>query len=465
MIGQEDESTSHMPNPPLMDADAVDRVLRKHAKAIGIARGYSAHGMPATSITTALDNGYPLEDVQPAVGHVEPSTTKLHDRSGYNPEKSESSSRLTSIFERSLVFRTGEKADFERMLDDIFGKAKLQAERKAIQVEHEAAARGSLISSGTVIAMEERLTPIHESALADAVRLIVQFSERTGISVPELNEVAKPKLESLTEEITARIARAAGRMNLAQVLNPSRDRFDRRVENALRDVEIGFIQGRSAIVTETTSTQRQALRVLEALYHATRGKEEPVFLEDLRTGLSEEDARTAWGYLKDRHLIQTYSMPYAARINAVGIDAIEAAQRRPDQASSAFPSVSYNIVHNTMNVGTMSNSPIQQGGIDSVQNQTVSYSAQDLEDLGRLVSEFTAHIDELGMDAPQKKKAEAQIATIKAQLMDEPDPVVVRQAGRTLRNVTEGAIGSLLATAAQPTVWAWAHEVLRRLFG
>jgi integrase/recombinase XerD len=35
-----------------------------------------------------LDNGASLEDVQRAAGHADPSTTKLYDRQGYNPEKS-----------------------------------------------------------------------------------------------------------------------------------------------------------------------------------------------------------------------------------------------------------------------------------------------------------------------------------------------------------------------------------------
>jgi integrase/recombinase XerD len=65
-------------------------ILRKHVKAIGIVRGYSAHSMRATCVTTALENGCPLEDVQQAAGHAEPGTTKLYDRRGYNPEKSAS---------------------------------------------------------------------------------------------------------------------------------------------------------------------------------------------------------------------------------------------------------------------------------------------------------------------------------------------------------------------------------------
>ncbi|HEY5305656.1 MAG TPA: tyrosine-type recombinase/integrase [Pseudolabrys sp.] len=73
-----------------MDPDAIDRVLRKYAARIGLLRGYSAHSMRATFITTALENGAQLEDVQKAAGHRDPSTTKLYDRRGYNPEKAAS---------------------------------------------------------------------------------------------------------------------------------------------------------------------------------------------------------------------------------------------------------------------------------------------------------------------------------------------------------------------------------------
>lgn len=71
--------------------DMVDRILRKWvSKVLGVERGFSAHSMRATFITTALENGASLEDVQRDVGHADPSTTKLYDRRGHNPEKSAS---------------------------------------------------------------------------------------------------------------------------------------------------------------------------------------------------------------------------------------------------------------------------------------------------------------------------------------------------------------------------------------
>jgi hypothetical protein len=96
-------------------------------------------------------------------------------------------------------------------------------------------------------------------------------------------------------------------------------------------------------------------------------------------------------------------------------------------------------------------------------SQSASIGIQ-IEDLARLVREFSTHLDELSLDAPQKQKAEAQIATLKAQLTDEPDPIIVKQAGRTLRNITEGAIGSLLATAVQPALWQWILQVMAAHF-
>jgi hypothetical protein len=39
-------------------------------------------------VCQASGKGASLEDVQRDVGHADPSTTKLYDRRGYNPEKS-----------------------------------------------------------------------------------------------------------------------------------------------------------------------------------------------------------------------------------------------------------------------------------------------------------------------------------------------------------------------------------------
>ena len=95
--------------------------------------------------------------------------------------------------------------------------------------------------------------------------------------------------------------------------------------------------------------------------------------------------------------------------------------------------------------------------------QTANIGIQP-SDLARFVSEFNRHFDDLALSEPARKAIEVELATLKAQLAaDQPDPVIVRQARHTIRNITEGAIGSLVATAAQPSVWLWKHQVLSQI--
>jgi len=213
--------------------------------------------------------------------------------------------------------------------------------------------------------------------------------------------------------------------------------------------------------------QRNALRLLRAIYDETRDQSRPVDdVTELKTGLTAEESRAAWRYLRDKGLIQTFNLDYAARINGPGVDAIENAQNHPNQPTSGFPSVTYNNVYNTVHVGTMVGSSVQQAGDRAMQEQIVAFSSPEKRsELERLVAELTIHLGELNIDAREKQKAEAQIATLKAQLTDdEPDPVILQQAGRTLRNITEGAIASLVATAVQPAVWHSIGQLMAALF-
>jgi hypothetical protein len=82
------------------------------------------------------------------------------------------------------------------------------------------------------------------------------------------------------------------------------------------------------------------------------------------------------------------------------------------------------------------------------------------QDLSRLVNDLVGHLAELNLDAQQQQRAEAQIAALKAELAGKPDPTIVMQAGRTLRNIIEGAVGSLLAAGIQPSLW---HSVQQTL--
>lgn len=114
---------------------------------------------------------------------------------------------------------------------------------------------------------------------------------------------------------------------------------------------------------------------------------------------------------------------------------------------------------NTINIGVAHNSPIAQG-INSSQQQSVSYALPTPEQLRYLTDAISKNIGDLGLVPADEKKVKAQVATIEAQLIDEPNPTIVREACSVIKNITLGAIGSLLASAAQPGLWSGVKQVL-----
>lgn len=106
----------------------------------------------------------------------------------------------------------------------------------------------------------------------------------------------------------------------------------------------------------------------------------------------------------------------------------------------------------TYNIGTMHNSPLQHVSPGGHGTQTTTYSSDDLRSV---VALYRQHVDELRLDDVQRRRADAQVATIEAQLIDEPDPSIIRSAGRSLKTIVEGAIGGAAGTAiAAAPVWA-----------
>jgi hypothetical protein len=110
------------------------------------------------------------------------------------------------------------------------------------------------------------------------------------------------------------------------------------------------------------------------------------------------------------------------------------------------------------------NAPVGNFAQNSTHFTQTANTGISTETIARLVAQFTAHLDELQLEPRQKQRAEAQITALRAELAGDPDPGIVMQAGRSLRNITEGALGSLIATAAQPGVWHWVQQTMSTLF-
>ena len=102
-----------------------------------------------------------------------------------------------------------------------------------------------------------------------------------------------------------------------------------------------------------------------------------------------------------------------------------------------------NIVHATNIIGG-----VQQAGGAAIQANTVSLSA---EVIGASLDHLLAHL----VDAPQEllTELEPDAATIRSQLAKaDPNPTIVQESGRTIRNVIEAAVGGALGNAMSPGI-------------
>jgi hypothetical protein len=108
----------------------------------------------------------------------------------------------------------------------------------------------------------------------------------------------------------------------------------------------------------------------------------------------------------------------------------------------------------TIHIGMNYNSPIQQIAAGAHGSQTTNYIITNNQ-LQAAIDTYRKHVDELGLDPAARRRADAQIATIEAQLQDEPDPTIVRSAGKSLKTIVEGAIaGAAGNVLANPHIWS-----------
>jgi hypothetical protein len=117
------------------------------------------------------------------------------------------------------------------------------------------------------------------------------------------------------------------------------------------------------------------------------------------------------------------------------------------------------VIQQTLTIGEAHNSPIQQG-ISSHQSQVTHYELPGESELRKFVDLMRAHLPELNLGQEAERKIGSQLSTIEAQLLDVPNPTIVREAMQTVRSVSEGAVGSLLAAGVQPSVWEFIKSMI-----
>jgi hypothetical protein len=183
----------------------------------------------------------------------------------------------------------------------------------------------------------------------------------------------------------------------------------------------------------------ERFRFLKYLYERTGGSEaEHVPHADIaqHVGLSQDQFRDAFQYLMHEGLINgtrgTVCLTHA------GVVEIEAALSQPDQPTQHFP---VNIIH----IEQVSHSQIQQGTVGSTQSGT--FVSLDLAAAAEFVGGLKTMLPQLGLTGDDEAVAKSDLATIETQLSSpRPKLEIIKESLRSIRNIAEGAVGSLAAS-------------------
>jgi hypothetical protein len=99
-------------------------------------------------------------------------------------------------------------------------------------------------------------------------------------------------------------------------------------------------------------------------------------------------------------------------------------------------------VSNAINIGSMTNSALQQGSPGAIQSQNVAIK---IDEAKAAIAALEASYGELDLPIEKLRDLQSDLATIKAQFAKAtPSHSIVGEAARSIRNVAEGAVGGIL---------------------
>ncbi|MGA3341871.1 MAG: hypothetical protein ABSD11_14870 [Methylocella sp.] len=161
------------------------------------------------------------------------------------------------------MYQVPTRADFDRKLRALIQDARTTSEQERNRIGAELAASGLDKSGLAVDRIAKRLDEIHHETLDRALHLIHDFTNRMKLPATEITSWARPLLKNLGDSLLLGIPEVTVIPGLQQGTQGQYSlKFEQRLNDALRDIEIGFIGDRSMTVKDF---DRRAL-VLRKLY-------------------------------------------------------------------------------------------------------------------------------------------------------------------------------------------------------
>jgi hypothetical protein len=156
------------------------------------------------------------------------------------------------------MYEAPTKSDLDRNLSTILHDAHQKARAETARLTSEFASRGLFLTSefasqglglstSLIGAAVGLLDDIHKDALKRAIPILRDFAERRQLAPSEIANIARPHLQNMGNSVLGQLPSAG----FPGVHEKIRGRyllvFQQRLDGALRDFEIGFLEGRSLV--------------------------------------------------------------------------------------------------------------------------------------------------------------------------------------------------------------------------
>jgi hypothetical protein len=141
-----------------------------------------------------------------------------------------------------LVFQLPIKGDIDRTLSNLMHDARDRLRMETSRLMAEAA---------QAITFAEFADQIHDAAMKQATRILLDFIERMQLPPAEITAWARPQLENLGNTLLGQIPPINLPADHQRIVAQYRAVFQQRLDGTLRDVEIGFEKGAAVARTET----------------------------------------------------------------------------------------------------------------------------------------------------------------------------------------------------------------------
>jgi hypothetical protein len=162
------------------------------------------------------------------------------------------------------MYEVPTKGDLDRNLSMIMHSAHHIARAESSRLTTEFAARGMGLSTSLIGAVMGRLDKIHAESIDQAMHVVREFMERMQHVAPkQITTWARYHLENLGNTILGQLPAAGFPIEQQRVRAQYLLVFQQRVDGALRDIEIGFIRGRSIVPMEASRVAHPAPQVTE----------------------------------------------------------------------------------------------------------------------------------------------------------------------------------------------------------